>query len=210
MMFIMSAFQTGNVQAAGAPWVGTTLWGTPCTGAGEGYGPFDYLLRSQYSKELILVESAHFTPNVENLISGSTGSLTADLGYTLRAWPNHHRALNSVVRLRVRMGSNFPRSGDPPAECYLQRAINYSRKDSTAQMLYAMLLHRMSQNEKALQYYQAAENLSPNDVQIKYNMGLLLCDMGRYQEAKSLANEVYAQGYPLPGLRRRLSAKGYD
>lgn len=206
---IFAGFQIPNSYADSAPWVGVTLWGTNCSGKSAGYGPFDYLLRGQYPKELTLVESVHFTPEVENLVSGSSGSLANDLDYTIRAWPNHHRALNSVVRLRIRKGSNFPKTGTTPAECYLQRAIRFSPKDPTTQMLYGMLLHRLGNKDKALELYQSANELDPNNVQTMYNMGLLLCDLQRYKEAKEYADIVYARGFPLPGLSRRLERAGY-
>src|SRR5689334_5467108 len=62
------------------------------------YGPFDY--RTTSKKNLELVESFHFTPKVEKGIGGNT-SITAggDLNYTLRVFPNHHRALAALIRL---------------------------------------------------------------------------------------------------------------
>lgn len=206
-----SSLYSQATQAQTAHWVGDTLWGVACTGAAQGYGPFDYTLRSQLPKELNIVEGAHFTSAVENLVSGntSTGPM-GDLDYTLRAWPNHHRALNSVIRLRIQYGDDFPRHRYTPAECYIQRGINFSPKDATTHMLYAMLLHRMDSKDRALSSYKTAESLDSNNVQIKYNMGLLLCDMARYEEAKVYADEVYAKKFPLPGLRRKLKENGYD
>jgi len=196
-------------QPANAPWVGETFWGTTCFGREPGYGPYDYLLRQQYPTELGLVEGAHFTSNVENLVSGKKSKdPMPDLDYTLRAWPNHHRALNSVIRLRIRYGDNFPRQTIVPAECYLQRALNFSPKDANTHMLYAMLLQRMNYSDKAYDSHKAAEELDSDNVQVMYNLGLLLCDMGKFQEAKKYSDEVYARGFPLPGLKRRLERNG--
>ena len=47
------------------------------------FGPFDY--RTIPSEPKYLVEMAHFTPKVENLLSGNAGSIGSDLDYTLRA-----------------------------------------------------------------------------------------------------------------------------
>ena len=55
------------------------------------FGPFDY--RTATKDKLKLVESYHFTPKVESLIGGQSGTLGADIDYTLRAFPNHPRAL---------------------------------------------------------------------------------------------------------------------
>jgi tetratricopeptide (TPR) repeat protein len=192
-----------------APWVGETLWGAPCEGGGQGFGPFDYTQRAQYSRQLMEVEGAHFPPQVENLISGKRGSLMGDLDYTLRAWPNHHRALNSVIRYRLRNKEGIVKTNETPAECYLQRAVNYSPKDGISQMLYGILLQQMGHPQDALKAYQQAERLEPNNLQVKYNMGLLLVELKQYEEAKEYATEVYSMNFPLPGLMRKLKEQGY-
>src|SRR4051812_47506028 len=71
--------------------VSCTAFAQGCGSLANPYGPFDY--RTSKDK-LDIVEGAHFTPDVETLRSGSTGSLGADIDYTLRTSPNHHRALN--------------------------------------------------------------------------------------------------------------------
>ncbi len=189
-----------------APWIGTNFSGVHCEGRGQGYGPFDYRLRGSYTAELSLVESAHFTPAVENLISGATNtSPMSDIDYTLRAWPNHHRALNSIIRFNL----NDPKSqtaGYPAAECYLNRALNFAPKDATARMLYAVLLHRIGSQKEALEVYQQASELEPDNMQIMYNKALLLADMGQRSEAEAIATFVYSREFPLPGLRRKLDA----
>lgn len=86
-------------------WPGNTLASNECYGGGQGFGPFDYTdpetaRPGKYgqSPPLHLVEIAHFTPEVEHLVRGKSGAIYGDLDYTLRAFPNHHRALWSMVR----------------------------------------------------------------------------------------------------------------
>src|SRR4051794_26054278 len=67
-----------------------------CGSLANAYGPFDY--RSTDKTALNMVEGPHFPPKVEALISGNSGPIGAELGYTLRAFPNHHRALLAVMR----------------------------------------------------------------------------------------------------------------
>ena len=70
----------------------------PCGELGNSFGPFDYRTVPEQPKRL--VEGAHFTPVVESLIRGNTASGPGgDIDYTLRAMPNHHRALLATVRL---------------------------------------------------------------------------------------------------------------
>ncbi|MBN7797432.1 tetratricopeptide repeat protein [Parahaliea mediterranea] len=195
--------------AQGAPWVGETLAGGPCTGQPQGYGPYDYTQRFSYSHELMLVERSHFTQKVELLQGGSTGKIQGDLDYTLRAWPNHHRALNSISRYGLEFHRK-QRSEPPysPVECYFQRALNYSPKDATATLLYAIYLHKTGHRDKALEAYETAHELAPENPQVMYNMSLLLVDLGQLERAKSYATKLYANGFPLPGLKNQLQQKG--
>jgi tetratricopeptide (TPR) repeat protein len=192
-----------------APWVGTDFQGRTCTGKYQAYGPYDYLSRSRYRKNLQLVEGAHFNAKVEQLISGAKPNreMEWDLDYTLRAWPNHHRALYTVVRYRGIHGA-YKHPNLSPAECYLQRAINFSPKDGTTFMIYGILLQKSGFKSKALDAYRKAQTLSPNDMQVKYNLGLLLFDMGEYDESKELAIKVYRVNFPLKGLKKKLIGAG--
>lgn len=192
-----------------APWVGYTLEGAPCKGGSENFGPFDYLLRSQLQGELGIVERHHFTPEVEQLIKGHTSlSPLGDLGYTLKAWPNHHRALYSVIQYRASSWPSPHPARYPPAECYLKRAIKFSPKDATTRMLYGILLQRTGHMADALTAYETALKLDPDNVQIKYNLALLLVDLEKFSEARTYANELYGRGFPLPGLKNKLKAAG--
>ena len=82
-----------------------------CGSLGNSFGPYDY--RSDYyvpapgdqeshQTKRGLVDGAHFTRRVEMLMGaqsgGQIGPPGADLDYTLRAFPNHHRALMSVMK----------------------------------------------------------------------------------------------------------------
>src|SRR5262245_4457642 len=65
-----------------------------------GYGPFDY--RTATLEQKTIVESAHFTTGVESLTRAASGTFGADIAYTLRAFPNHPRALRSMMTLAAR------------------------------------------------------------------------------------------------------------
>lgn len=203
--------QAYSVPIGHAPWVGETLSGVACRGDAENFGPYDYMLRQQLPSELHIVESYHFKPDVEQLIVGpgkTENYIPANLDYTLRAWPNHHRALNSISRYRINNLKKRSSGRYPPAECYLQRAINFSPRDPTAHMLYAIFLQRTNQNDAALEEYRIAEELDPVSVQVKYNLGLLLVELGKYDEALRYAQDVYTSEFPLPGLKQKLKRAG--
>lgn len=192
-----------------APWIGSTLQGAPCKQGRQGFGPFDYTKRIRYAKELHLVESAHFNSNVEQLKGGAKSqyNLAGDIDYTLRAFPNHHRALNSLIRYRVLNGPYTDPVLQQP-ECYLLRALNFAPEDANTLMLYALYLHKMDRFSEALPHYERALQLAPENLQIQYNLALLLAEMGQYEQAKQYAKAVYAQNYPLQGLKKRLQRAG--
>src|SRR4051794_345698 len=94
-----------------------------CGALKNAYGPFDYRTGQA---QLAVVDSNHFTPEVENLKRGENATIGGDLDYTLRASPNHHRALMSLTNYAVRMNTtkapNMPRSVD----CYFDRARRFA------------------------------------------------------------------------------------
>jgi tetratricopeptide (TPR) repeat protein len=191
-----------------APWVGETLDGKKCSGKSMGFGPYDYLRRGQLTAELDVVETAHFTPEVERLEAGNTSVAINDIAYTITAWPNHHRALHSAMRYRM-MFWEWPEDAQvPPAECQLQRAIQFSPQDPVPYMLYGLLLHKAQKYDAALLSFRGALRLRPDDVLTQYNMGLTLVELKQYKEAVQMAKSAYAAGIPLPGLKNKLIAAG--
>lgn len=192
-----------------APWVGTAATGAPCKGANPGkFGPFDYLLDKD---RLAVVENHHFTPQVEQLKRGvTTVHAIGDINYTLVKFPNHHRALYSTINWSL---SPTPKSARektyPPAECYLQRAMQYSPSDYVPVMLYGLYLHRLGHLEESITFYRRAEKMAPNDINLQYNLGLVLYDAGEYEESARYAKKAYDGGMNPPGLKRKLEEKGY-
>lgn len=204
------------IQAApdySAPWVGDTLTGKPCKGKAQGFGPFDYNQRFSFQRQLRLVEGAHFTNDVKNLIKGRRGTLAGDIDYTLRAWPNHHEALQAITRYQY-IHENLPSKEHKygtvsPVECYFQRAINFSPNDEVVIILYSIYLHKRNEYQKAREYYEKGLAISPDNRSIHYNYGLLLANMKKYDEAVTHAKKAYDAGYPLDGLKNILIKAGH-
>ncbi len=151
-------------------------------------------------------------PDVQRLIGG--------LVYTLERMPNHYDALRlwSVVVKKfgrapiVNLDHKFRK--DPSRlfsfplypECFLQRAVAYTPEDPVVWMLFAMFLHATGEYEASLARYEHTLEISPRWSEAHYNKGLLLFDMGRYEEARKEAREARRLGYPLNGLLRKLEA----
>lgn len=200
-----------SAPALGAEYVGDDLEGRTCVGNSKGYGPFDYTNPNHRQKHLKIVEEFHFTPRVKNLVKGQSGSIEDDLDYTLRAFPNHHQALYSLIKYSVdkaRRNKSWPK-GMPQPECYLQRAAAFAPKDANVELLHGLYLHRIGELDKALSHYQRGLRIQPNSAEGQYNTGLLLLDMGRPEEAVVHARQAYKLGHPLPGLNNKLIDAGY-
>ncbi|MEZ5567642.1 MAG: hypothetical protein R3E54_04750 [Halioglobus sp.] len=191
-----------------APWVGKTLSGKQCAGGQPTTGPFDYLNMPANAGMLRVVEENHFNRNVETLAKGMSSTPMGDIDFTLLAFPNHHRALQSAMNFSMQRKQWPADSKGHPAECYLQRAINFSPRDPVPVKLYGYYMHRKGKLEVALQANQRALTMQPADVMLRYNTALILVDLKRYDEALALAQPLYKAGLTLPGLKNKLVKAG--
>lgn len=187
-----------------APWVGHDLFGLPCVG-GSGYGPYDYTNPNHRGHNLSIVEGAHFTKEVESLVKGNRGSLIQDLDYTLRAFPNHHRALYAMMRYQKKVkrpaGASYP-----AVECYFQRAILFSPNDHRVMQLYANYLIKKKQFDMAESIYKKALNVPRAPATINYSLGLLYFDMKKFDDAVEQAKIAYGAGIKKSKLARKLKS----
>jgi tetratricopeptide (TPR) repeat protein len=167
------------------------------------YGPFDF--RSRGPGGFALVEDAHFTPEVENGLRGTTGPIGGDLDYTLRAIPNHHRALETIGRVSLRSRVLQLPSARFPTECYFDRAIRFTPDDALVRAVYGNYLASLGRTGEAVRMLQAGADLAPNNATINYNLGLLYMKSREYDKAAEYAEKAYALGFPLPGLRNQLA-----
>lgn len=176
-----------------------------CGSLENGYGPFDF--RSN-KKELPVVETHHFKPQVENLVKGTTGSVGADIDYTLRAYPNHPRALMAMVRLGDKLKTDKPVGASHSVECYLQRAARFRADDGMVSMIYANYLAKKGRATDALAYLNRAVESGEGSANLYYNSGLIYFDLKDYEKSLAYAHKAYLMGYPLPGLRDKLKRIG--
>ncbi|MBV1914286.1 MAG: hypothetical protein KUG72_02815 [Pseudomonadales bacterium] len=182
-----------------------------CGSLANHYGPFNYANPQHKLQKLAVVENAHFTRNVEQLISGKSGTIEGDLDYTLRAFPNHHRALaafSNLDRLRKRSNPEY-KTGYFTVECYFLRAVAYAPQDPVVYLLYGIYHDRMKQSEKAERNYRKSIDLDGESSAAHYNLGLLYYRLARYDESLKHAKIAYSYGYPLPGLMKKLKKSGH-
>lgn len=194
-----------ELMAASAPWVGADLKGAPCKGGSQGYGPYNYVTQRQY---VGIVEDFHFGPQVEQLIRPMQGSFAGDFDYTLRAIPNHHRALLSVIKYQIQLNTKIKKGQRPlsAVECYLQRAINFSKDDAQVYVLYAYYLNKIGYKNYVhiTKLYEHALKLKPDSPKIMYSFGLFLIDAKNYNQALEIAKILYKNHKVPNGLKNEL------
>ncbi len=203
-IFLVAALFLGSEVAAQDP--------LSCGSLDNPYGPFDYTNPDHNGEKLSIVEEFHFDAGVENLKGhakpGGIPQLSGDIDYTLRAFPNHHRALYAMVRYHL---SNDPVTQQPmryTPECYFDRAIRFKSDDAVVRMVHAIFLQKLGNSDDALEQYQEALVIAPNSAEAHYNIGLLYFDRTEYSNDLAAAKKAYALGHPLPGLRRKLERVG--
>lgn len=178
----------------------------PCGSLENAYGPYDY---RYHKKDLAVVEKFHFGPLSEALIQPMQYQVFGgDFDYTLRASPNHHRALISMGKLVDRTKNVQPRGASYTIDCYFDRAIRFAPDDMIVRMIYAGFLGRNNRVEEAMrQLDYAAKNAGDNPF-THYNLGLNYLDIKAYDKALAQAHEAQRLGFTRPELREALKAAG--
>lgn len=170
------------------------------------YGPLDYRKRGEVNLEI--VENAHFTPEVEAGIKGTTSYLGGDLDYTLRAIPNHPRALATLAMVALRDKQVKVPATKWPVECYFNRAIRFAPDDAAVRATYGTYLLALGKTDDAVGMFATAAEMAPEDPTINYNAGLAYFKKKEYAKSLVHAKKAYALGFPLPGLKNKLAAAG--
>ena len=171
------------------------------------YGPYDY--RAERNGKLRIVEVAHFTPAVEQLVRGNTSDyLGDDLSYTLRTSPNHHRALVSVIRFAERTKSPQPPHMQYSVECYFDRAIRFQPDDTVVRSLYAQYLGKQGRTAEAVQQLQVASEFAKDNALSHFNIGLVYFEIKEYDHALTEAHIAARLGLERPVLADMLKSVG--
>lgn len=180
-----------------------------CGSLANAFGPFDYSNPVHRRERLPIVEGAHFTAKIERLQSGnSSRNPISDISYTLRAFPNHHRALNAMANAAIVMRTSIPAGSLYSIDCWFERATRFQPKDGVVRMLYGNYLTRVNKLNDALAQYREAEILLPGNTNLAYNMGLLFLERKEYDKAVEYAEKAYSKGFPLDGLKTKLKSVG--
>ena len=173
------------------------------------FGPYDYRSADQATKNL--VERAHFTRGVETMTQPATttlGTMAGDVGYVLRVFPNHHRALITMMRLGERHKTDLPPSAGFTVDCYFERAIRFRPDDTVARLLYAQYLAKHKHNELVKYHIVMAQKFAGDNSMSHYNVGLVAYEVGEFEIALVQAHRAMALGERRPELEQQLRKAG--
>lgn len=171
------------------------------------YGPFDYRI-AENTEKIRKVTDFHFNSDVENLRRGLSSKVGADLNYTLRAVPNHHRALMAMMRLGLRDKKSTPAGAGYSVQCFLVRAEAFRPDDAMVKVIFGHYLLKQGQRAQAISKLDEAYAADSSSANVSYNLGLAYVDAGEYEKALLNAHKAYQGGFPLPGLRDKLKRIG--
>lgn len=198
---VLIAMALANVQPAQAQ-TGEEACGNPFV---SWFGPYDY--RTAPRGALNNVETHHFTPQVEQLRRGVTtgpGDMGKDVAYVLGVFPNHHRALLTMMRMAEKDGNDQPRAVDRPVECWFYRALVYAKDDTVARLMYALWLRKKGRTEESLAHTRAAEQFADDNPLTYYNVGISYFELGQYESAAAAARRAQELGVTQQDLINRL------
>lgn len=185
--------------------VGAQQASSVCGDLWNAYGPFDY--RTDRHR-LSIVERFHFTPEVEALIRGKSGHIGGDLDYTLRAFPNHHRALIAMMRYGEKLASPKPPRAGYTIDCYFDRALRFRPDDHIVRVIFAGHLAKSGREAQAVQQLTAATTAAKDNPLSHYNIGLVYFDIKQYDKALVQAHKALELGFPRTELKSQLKSIG--
>ena len=175
-----------------------------CGGLAASFGPYDYRTADVPTKRL--VESAHFPPGVEALIAGSTGSVGSDIAYTLRVFPNHHRALIAMMNLGIKLKVPMAPGAGYTVDCFFNRALRFRTDDAIVHIIYAKYLATYGRKPEAIKQLEIASGIEKDNGFTQYNVGLFYLEINEFDRALAQAHSAMALGFDRPALKERLVA----
>lgn len=155
------------------------------------------------SGTLATVERYHLGSCQKLASSGDWPRALGDCNFILRIFPNHPAALLRVAEICDRWKSSA---------CLLDevfdRAVAVNPKAPGTYVVQGIHLTRTRQYKSAIERFETALRLDPDNLNAHYNIALTYLDVGEFDLANRHAQVAYALGAPLPGLRTRLQQAG--
>jgi tetratricopeptide (TPR) repeat protein len=201
------------------------------------FGPYDYY--KPPAGALQLVERAHMGAVIaSDRHQGNWCAYYGNLDYTLRAIPNHPKALVLMAEyldVRAPCSNNnalSSSSGKSPlelaaaieagswhertADYYFQKGIGYKPKDAPkstvdyaeTRVLYGKYLYSHGRPEDAMNQFKEAIKREPRSAEAHYYLGLILFEKNDTEAAKQHIQTGYKIGQPPAELKQKLISIG--
>lgn len=171
------------------------------------YGPFDY--RTAPPDQRDLVDRNHFTDDVEKLRKPMFQYFGPDLHYTLWAFPNHPRALITLINLTQKEKSQQPSFLPMTAECYFERALRFQPDDMLVRVIYALFLKSVNRKADALAQLDYVSDKADDAPMTQYNAAKLYFELDEFEKAKLTMKRAADQGVPYTDLIEKLRQTGH-
>lgn len=166
--------------------------------AGE---PYNYYVPAP-DRLLENVEKYHLQKGISLVKKGQFEYAWSEFAFMLHYFPNHPHALQLISDLALQMEDNTR------ALKYFERAMKLYPNEAPTYALYGIYLHKTGKIKQAIEYYQKAVKLDDKPAEYHYNLGLAYFALQEMEQSYMAAQKAYQRGYPLPGLKDKLIAKG--
>lgn len=169
----------------------------------EPHDPQDYYNPAPGARELLHnVEKYHLNQGITAMREGKSYSAWQHFDFILRYFPNHPRGLQLMNELTTQIKS------PPKGQIYFDRALRLFPNTASNYAVYGIFLHKQGKLDLAIDQYKKAVELSPESASYNYNLGLAYFEKNQLPLSNESAQKAYALGYPLPGLRNKLTKAG--
>lgn len=165
-----------------------------------------YITRSDKAAGNLLeqVEKYHLSPAVSNLRAGKYEYSYNEVSFILKYFPNHPQALVVLTELCAK----WKHPGRCDADARFARALQINPEAADTYTIQGMYLQNTGRVDQAIDSYKMALERNPSSMNAHYNLGLAYVNKKNYEEANKHAQEAYALGMTLPGLRNMLTKAG--
>jgi tetratricopeptide (TPR) repeat protein len=177
------------------------------TSAQSDRGNRDYYNPGTTTDEKATWQSAHhfhLGPALEAMKHNDWKPAYDNFRFILYLFPNSPQALNGMSELCVTKW----KSPNCDADSWFEKAIAVNPGIATTWTLYGIHLQREKHAAEAIEKFEHALKLRPDDINAHYNMGLAYFELKEYGKANEQAQISYSLGAPLPGLRDLLKREG--
>ena len=142
-------------------------------------------------------------------MAGQAGYIGGDLDYILRAFPNHHLALDAMSRLSVKEGTAKPRGAQYTVACYFDRAVRFKADDPDGAAAVREVPLRAATSAIRPRPPAGSKQARLRRTPTSSTTWASRCSRSSATtKPLKAAHQAYALGFPLDGLRKKLESVG--